>query len=86
MSRASGRRGLVLALLLLAVLAGVLDLLRPESFLLQQWRRLNPHQTPLERAVKEFQRTREVPLPRSNRVYGEGTRRDMPSEQRSITA
>ena len=75
MSRLSGRRGLIVVFLVLALLAGIVDLLRPESVILGTWRSLQSRPlTPAERAIEEFQRAREVPLPRANRIWDGRTR------------
>lgn len=68
MSRISGGRGLLMALLVLVLLAGIVDVLRPESLILGTLRGAKSRpQTPAERAVEEFQERREVPLPASKR-------------------
>lgn len=72
MSRTSGRKGLVVIVLALVLLAGIVDLVRPGSLILGAWRRMNPPQTPLERAVKDFKEGRPVTIPRSNRVEHRG--------------
>lgn len=75
MSRLSGRRGLLVVLLVLLLMAAVVDLLRPGSVILGTWRSLQGRPvTPAERAIEEFQRAREVPAPRSNRVLDERSR------------
>ena len=81
MSRSSGRSGLIVVLIVLAVLAITVDLIRPGSFILGMWRGSNAPQTPVERLMNEFTRTRRVPIPRSNRVLGPGSRSVIPVTQ-----
>ena len=79
MSRRSGRSGLIVVFIVLAVLAIAVDLMRPGSFILGTWRGSRDRQTPAERLLNEVKDTRRVPLPRSNRVLGPDSRRVMPS-------
>jgi hypothetical protein len=58
-SRASGRRGLLLSALLLMAILTVLDLARSGSLIRSAWSRaVPPSQTPIERGLDEFRRTR----------------------------
>jgi len=86
MARMSGSRGLTVVLLVLLLLAGLVDLLRPGSFILATWHRMNPRQTPLERAVKDFKEGRPVTIPRSNRVEGRGTQGVIPRTRSPASA
>lgn len=55
MSRASGRRGLAVVLLMLLVLLGVADLMRRDSLLRGAWNAVTqPEGTPMERALHRF--------------------------------
>ena len=74
MSQASGSRGLVLFLIVLAVFAIAVDLARPGSLLRSAWNRVSPSETRFERTVKDFQRTRGSTLPRSNHLDGGDSR------------
>lgn len=58
MSRAQGRRGLILVALLLLGLLIVVDLLRADSFLLGAWGGAQDSGTPLERFMRNFMRGR----------------------------
>ena len=81
MSRSSGRNGLSLVILVLAILVVAVDLMRPDSFILGAWRGATPRQTPVERLMNEFKRTKQVPLPRSNRVVAPDSRNVIPATQ-----
>lgn len=83
MSRTSGRRGLLLVLLALVLLAAIVDLVRPDSFILGVWNRPTERETPVERAVEQLKRNRAVPLPRSNRVGERDTRSVIPATRTS---
>jgi hypothetical protein len=74
MGRISTRRSLIFLLVLLGLVVATADILRPGSFIVGTWRRLTHRQTPMERSVEDFQRTHEVPLPRSNRMETRPTR------------
>ena len=66
MTRIPRGRSLLLVLVALAIVAAVADFLSPDSTIRGTWRRLSGSETPLERAVDDFQRTRVIPRPRSN--------------------
>lgn len=85
MGRIPMRRSLTLLLVLLSLVIATADMLRPDSVILDTWRRLAHRQTPVERSLEDLRRTHEVPLPRSNRVETPSTRASMPPARTRAT-
>lgn len=63
MTVASGRRGLLVAGLLVLALAVLLDLLSNDSLVRSAWMRLTPdRRTPVQERIDDIRRTRERPV------------------------